>query len=192
MKQIPWLKKVRWTDVLFGIFLLLLILPQTRRSLQIGANKLKVLLWTPGIEKEADRAQVAPFKYSVRNQQGAYGQIPVAQGELTFFSFWATWCPPCVAEMPSIASLYEDYGDRVNFILVTRENPEKVNTFLEKRGWDVPVYFHTEAVPEVLKSGSLPTTYVIDGEGRILIKEIGAANWNSDKVRTLLDQHLAK
>ena len=58
---------------------------------------------------------------------------------------------------------------------------------MTKKGYDLPVYIAQMQAPEILQSNSLPTNYIIDATGNIIIKEIGAADWNSAKVRTLLD-----
>lgn len=93
-----------------------------------------------------------------------------------------------MAELPSIEALYQDYGETINFVLVTRETPEVVNRFLQKKGYTLPVYFPLSQLPETLQSNSIPTNFLIDGKGNILIKETGAANWNSKKVREVLDE----
>ena len=107
-------------------------------------------------------------------------------------NLWATWCPPCVAELPGFATLYADYKDKVEFAFVANDDQEKVLTFLEKKGYDLPVYFQVSATPKALESGSIPVTYIIDKKGDLVVDKTGAANWNSDKVRNLLDQLLAQ
>ncbi|WP_338039136.1 TlpA disulfide reductase family protein [Maribacter litopenaei] len=47
----------------------------------------------------------------------------VGDGEITFISYWATWCPPCIAELPSIDGLYQDYGDKISFLMISNEDP---------------------------------------------------------------------
>lgn len=185
-------KKVKWSDLLFGVFILLLIIPQTRKPIQVGINQLKVKVWSPSLELEETAIKIPAFDYSVQDLEGVNNQLPIGDGRITFLSFWATWCAPCVAELPSISALYQDYGDNVNFVLVTHEEPEVVKSFLTKKGYELPVYFPFSQVPEALQSKSIPTNFLIDGEGKLRIKETGAANWNSKKVRALLDGLLEK
>ena len=188
------LKKTRfkWTDILFGVFVLLLLIPQTRQPIQVAVNKAKLWVWSPSITTEEESVIVPSFAYSTRNLEGKQVVHQVGDGEITFISFWATWCAPCVAELPSINALYQDYGGQVNFMLLTREHAEVVNAFLEKRDMDLPVFVPLVKAPPQLKSSSLPTNYLIDTDGTILIEETGAANWNSKKVRALLDGLLEK
>lgn len=178
---------MKWSDFLFGILLLLLLIPQTGKPIQVAINKAKILVWNPTIQDESKIEVVKPFDYSLVNLKDVRVVNRIGDGKPVFLSFWATWCPPCVAELPSIESLYRDYGDHIDFILITNEKTDVVKAFLEKTEMNIPVFFPLAEVPKVLQSSSLPTNYLIDQEGNILIKEIGAANWNSKKVRDLLD-----
>ncbi|MEJ2595515.1 MAG: TlpA disulfide reductase family protein, partial [bacterium] len=105
-----------------------------------------------------------------------------------FLNIWATWCPPCIAEMPGISNLHDDFSEEVNFILISNENPEIIWAFLEKNGYaDLPVYY-ASYIPRDFMSQSIPATFIVDGEGTVVLKKLGAARWNSDKTRKLLDQ----
>ncbi|MEP3372575.1 MAG: TlpA disulfide reductase family protein [Maribacter dokdonensis] len=185
-------RKFKISDVIFALFILLLLIPQTRTPIQVAINKLKVVVWSPSLEDANDQDQVAPFQYAVTDLQGASRNVAVGEGKVTFISYWATWCPPCIAELPGIQRLYDVYGDRVNFLLLTQETPEKVERFVRKKGYELPIYFPKMQAPEVLQENSIPTNYVIDAQGTIIIKETGAADWNSSKVRNLLNGLLAK
>jgi len=183
---------VGWSDVFFTLFIILLIIPQTRMPLQVGINRLKVALWSPRVYTELEMERVGSFDYLVRDIHGRKSIKGIGKGKITFLGFWATWCAPCIAELPSIQALYEDYGDEVDFMLVTKEEATEVQRFLERKALTLPVYVPLGEVPDVLHSKSLPTNYIIDGNGTILSKEQGAADWNSKKVRGLLDGLLAK
>jgi len=185
-------RKFKISDIIFVIFIALLLIPQTRTPIQVALNKLKVAVWSPSVEDEEDQEQVVPFEYVVQELNGTIKHIAIGKGKITFLSYWATWCPPCIAELPGIQALYTDYGDNVEFVLLTQEETTKVQRFITKKGYDVPVYIPQMQAPEILQSNSLPTNYVIDAKGNIIIKETGAADWNSKKVRTLLDGLLSK
>lgn len=186
------LRKPKISDIIFVLFIALLLIPQTRTPIQVALNKLKVAVWSPSVEDEEDREQVVPFTYAVQDLNGTPKHIAIGQGKVTFLSYWATWCPPCIAELPEIQALYSNYGDKVNFVLLTQEDSEKVQRFITKKGYDLPVYIPQMQAPEVLQSNSLPTNYIIDAKGNIIIKETGAANWNASKVHELLDGLLFK
>ena len=123
---------------------------------------------------------------------GLSKEVAVGSGKVTFISYWATWCPPCIAELPSIASLYKDYGNRIQFLLITNERPAVVEQFLIKKNFNLPAVIPQMETPEALFERSIPTNYIIDGNGTIVIKEKGASDWNSKNVRTTLDALLAE
>ena len=104
----------------------------------------------------------------------------------------ATWCPPCVAEMPSFLKLYEDYGDKVDFFFVANDKKDKVTAFLQKKGYEFPVYFEKSRGPELLSSNSIPATFILNKSGEIVVDERGVADWNSDSTRALLDTLIAE
>ncbi|APQ17283.1 TlpA family protein disulfide reductase [Maribacter hydrothermalis] len=183
-------RKIKISDIIFVVFILLLIIPQTRTPIQVAVNKLKVAVWSPSIQDEGNQNEVSPFQYAVIDLQGNTKSIGIGKGRVTFLSYWATWCPPCIAELPGIQELYKDYGGKVNFVLLTQEEPEKVQRFVSKKGYELPIYFPQMQTPEILEENSIPTNYVIDANGKIIIKETGAADWNSKKVRKLLDELL--
>jgi len=185
-------RKFKISDIIFVAFILLLLIPQTRTPIQVAVNKLKVVVWSPSVEDEKNQDQIVPFQYAVTNLQGDTKSISVGKGKVTFISYWATWCPPCIAELPGIQQLYDAYGDRVNFLLLTQETPEKVERFVRKKGYELPIYFPQMQTPAILQENSIPTNYVIDAQGSIIIKETGAADWNSSKVRNVLNELLAK
>ena len=185
-------RRLKGSDVLFVVFCALLLIPQTRAVIQVGVNRIKVAVWSPSVQAAEDQIQLRPFDYAVSDIKEENRTVAIGKGKVTFLSYWATWCPPCLAEMPSIQELYIDYGDKVQFLLLTQEDPQVVQRFLNKKGYNLPVYFPQMNAPENLSSKSIPTNYVIDAHGTILIKETGAADWNSQKVRTLLDGLLAQ
>ncbi|GMN07688.1 hypothetical protein MTsPCn5_30770 [Croceitalea sp. MTPC5] len=180
-------RKFKISDILFGLFILLLLVPQTRKPIQVALNSLKVIVWTPSALAEEYQTQIAPFDYQLATVDGAETSISIGKGKVTFISYWATWCPPCIAELPSIQKLYNDYGNQVDFVLITDESVEKVKAFLAKKQYELPVFISRMPAPTMLSEPSIPTNYLVDQNGKIVIKEKGASDWNSKKVREVLD-----
>jgi peroxiredoxin len=88
--------------------------------------------------------------------------------------------------MPALQSLYNDFGEDVVFLFITGDESDRVNKFMTSRDLDFPVYYYFTQVPSLLSSNKLPTTYLIDENQEIVIEKVGAAKWNSEKVRDLL------
>ena len=185
-------KKFSWQNLLFIAILLLLLIPQTRTPIQVALNKVKVALFSPSAFAKADQQQLKPFTYRLTSLDGTSQNVSIGTGRVIFISYWATWCPPCIAELPSIENLYKDYGDRVDFLLITNEEAPVVAKFMSKKGYSLPAVLPAMQTPEQLFERSIPTTYIIDKTGRIIIKEKGASNWNSNTVRATLDELIAQ
>lgn len=145
--------------------------------LSAGAAVLKTEMQTP----------LDTYQWQLDDLKGDVLNFEAQKGEVVFINFWATWCPPCVAEMPGLQKLYNDYGDKVTFLFVAKDRRERVNQFLEKKGYELPVYYAMTKDPDVLASKVLPTTYIIDRKGKIRIAKTGSSDWNGTQTRTLLD-----
>ena len=185
--------KGKWTlffDILFYVFILLLLIPDTRIPMISLLKKLTltapIKIKTPTETKVSETDYQWPFK----TMSGESKSLEDIKGEVVFLNFWATWCPPCIAEMPGIQRLYEEYGNKVKFILISTEKPEVLQTFLEKKQYTFPVYIQNYQTPEIFRSNSIPTSFIISGDGNIVMKKKGAAKWNSKKIKNLFDNLL--
>lgn len=108
--------------------------------------------------------------------------------KVLFINFWATWCPPCIAEMPGINELYgQTASDDVAFLMIsTDEDFNKAKTFVERKEFDFPIYKPLSTIPSGLQSRVLPTTYIVGKDGKIVVKHQGMADYNNEKMKTLL------
>lgn len=185
----PFLKK-NWSNILFFVFLALLIIPQTRMPIQVFVQRL--ISFSPSEKAEDKRETLQDYNWNLSQLDAEEINFSESKGNVIIVNFWATWCPPCVAEMPSFQKLYDIYGDKVDFYFVTSEEPEKVTRFMQKNAYTLPIFLQRIKAPEALQSSALPTTYLISKSGEIVIEETGAADWNSKKMRSLLDKLLAK
>ena len=177
-------------NLLFLAVLALLIIPQTRTPIQVFVQRL--ISFSPSETDAEERKQLTDYTWSLTSLENERIDFSDSEGKVVLLNFWATWCPPCIAEMPSLQNLYDEYGERVDFYLVTSEKPEIVERFMNKKGYTFPVYIQQTKAPKVLFSQSLPTTYLISKEGGIIIKETGAADWDSEKTKKIIDGLLVK
>lgn len=106
-----------------------------------------------------------------------------------FVNFWATWCKPCITEMPSIVELRDSLSEApIMFMLITNETPGQTGNFLSERNIDIPSYHMINAV-EAFELIGFPTTLLINPEGRIVMRSEGAENWieKEDEIRRLIN-----
>jgi hypothetical protein len=93
--------------------------------------------------------------------------------------------------MSEIQSLYEKWGQKVYFMLVTNEKPDVVKPFMEKNGYLMPVfYLSVTPPPKALSFSSLPTTFIISREGKVVTRKTGAANWDSRATEKIFEELL--
>jgi thiol-disulfide isomerase/thioredoxin len=167
----------------FVLLLVILFVPSAKAMLMQGL--MQIGLFKPDTEvKTAGMLPIEQGSATIRfsDSKGKTFTLQDLKGKVVFLNFWATWCPPCLAEMPSINKLYERYKNdpQVVFVLVDADGKlDKAQAYLDRKQFDLPVYTLDTAVPDVLFSGSLPTTVVLDKQGRISYNESGAANYAS-------------
>lgn len=103
-------------------------------------------------------------------------------GKTVFVNFWATWCPPCVAEMPGIHKLYkqlEKEKDVVFLMISVDEETEKARQFIQRKSFEFPLYFPATAFPEGFNHQSIPATFVVSPEGKIVYQREGMASYGN-------------
>ncbi|MFN2260660.1 MAG: TlpA family protein disulfide reductase [Psychroflexus sp.] len=182
--------KKHWGNILFVGIVLLLVIPQTRLPIQVMINK--IISFSPSEITESDRERLTDYNWTIQDENLNSVNFGESKGNLILVNYWATWCGPCIAEMPSLQALYDDYNEDMDFYFVTSEKKITVDKFIAKEELDLPIYYLTSQPPKLLQSRSLPTTYVIDQDGHIIFKKTGAANWNSKTVRRTLDDLIQK
>lgn len=105
-----------------------------------------------------------------------------------FLNFWGTWCPPCRKEWPSIQRLYDRRKENVDFVLIAMKDEETtVRKFLKENNYTVPVYIAQSPISEKILPKVFPTTFLLDKNGRILIKEDAATDWDAESIHQFID-----
>lgn len=127
----------------------------------------------------------ADYSWAVADLDGNPVTFDRFKGKAVFLNIWATWCPPCVGELPSIARLAANPALKdVAFICAaTDETRDDVKRFVERQGkeWTMTV-LHATDLPPVFVTEGIPATFLIAPDGRIVSAEIGAADWDDPKV----------
>lgn len=168
-------------DIFFWVLLLLLIIPGPRKVISTSLNRVILQVKNPGIKSEENQVALSDqdYKWILQTDDDLPFALNEYRGKVIFLNFWATWCPPCVAELPEIQRAYEKHGEDVAFLLVTNQDRQVVESFMEKYGYALPVHYSRTNPPGVFQSSSIPTTFIISREGRIVTRKTGAVNWDS-------------
>ncbi len=176
------------SDIFFYVFILLMIIPATRKPLSTAL--IKATMRKPNVKTEASVPMLVEEDYTMTfmDMNGKMVSLSDFKDEVILVNFWATWCPPCRAEMPSLQKLYDSYGDKITMLLVSNEDQNVINQYLTENNYNLPIYIQRSSYTSSFQVGSIPTTFVIAKDGRIVSSKKGAANWNSEKFKRELDQ----
>lgn len=124
------------------------------------------------------RGNIAP-NFTLETLEGEVLSLSDFKGKKIFINFWATWCPPCRAEMPDIQKFSEDEDVIVLAINLTHTEDSllTVDNFIQEKGFDFPVLVDENGeVSELFRVQAYPTSYMIDTSGRIQFVALGAMN----------------
>lgn len=115
------------------------------------------------------------------------------KGKVVLLNFWATWCPPCKAEMPSFNRLYREMRPRgLEIIAVSNDNAiSYVKEYLTKNSFDFRVLWdENKNITKKYKVFTVPTTFLIDKQGIIVEKFLGEYTWTSPEIRKKIEKLL--
>ncbi len=148
-------------------------------------------LFQPDTDDIEGGAPTVAMDFRMVDGQGRPVDAADLAGKVIFLNLWASWCPPCLAEMPNVDALYADYAgdERVAFVLLNVEDDfTKGKDYVSRHGYGFPIYQLRGNLPEALRSGTLPTTYVISPTGEVVVTHKGMARYDTRKFRALLDR----
>ncbi len=168
-------------DIFFWLLLILLVIPGPRRVISTSINRVALTIKNPGMIAEDKQVSLSEddYNWSFLDDRGERAKLSQFSDSPVFLNFWATWCPPCVAELPEIQKTWEKHGESVSFLLLTNQEPAVVDAFMKKHGFSFPVHYTDSATPQVFEHSSIPTTYIISPDGKIVVRKKGAVNWDS-------------
>lgn len=186
------MKKIKSSNLIIVVIVLLLLIPQTRKPIQVLVNKGIALFVKPSPIEVSERKHITNFNWILKNVHAETFNFEDAKGKVIVLNFWATWCPPCIAEMPSLEKLYQDYSSNedILFLFVSNEDSDILNKFMVDKNYNFPVYQPLTQYPSEFNVTSIPRTFIIDKNGAIVIDKSGAADWYSDSVRNTIDSLL--
>ncbi len=180
----------RISNGVFFIFVLLLLIPFTRTQVQIFLTR--YISFSPGVIDKESRETLDTYEWSLQGITAQNLDFTTAKNKVVLVNFWATWCPPCVAELPSMQKLYDRYKNKVAFVFVSNEQDSILHKFMKTNEYDFPVYRAISNTPPALYGKSLPLTYVLDKKGDIVIRKEGAADWDTSEMNQTMEKLLAE
>lgn len=130
-------------------------------------------------------------RIALEDLQGAPIMLNNLKGKVVFLNYWATWCKPCVKEMPSISKASKMLKDEpVVFIVASDEDLVKIQKFVSKLSYEFE-FAHSLTSVFDLDIKALPTTMIISPEGKIVFNEIGGRDWSTDRNIELIKRFIS-
>lgn len=119
---------------------------------------------------------------------GSSIQLSSMKGKKVFVNLWATWCPPCVAEMPSIQQLYSTSANEgAEFVLISFDKDfETAKAWIRKKGLNLPVYAVEGELPELFNVDGIPSTFIFNEEGKLIFRQTGSEDYSKSKFAEML------
>ncbi len=157
------------------------------RSFTASAASLEPLLRAAGLSVMSTPTPAVDFQ--LPDVAGRVYRLRDQRGKVVFLNFWATWCPPCLHEMPLMEAIHQSLRQRpfVMWAVDMQERQEEVTLFMQDQGFHFLALLDSDGrVSANYVVLGLPTTYLIDCTGMVVGKAVGPRQWDNDATRTLL------
>jgi thiol-disulfide isomerase/thioredoxin len=142
-------------------------------------------------EKPADQTQptvssaITIEKVKLVNLDGLQVDLKKYAGKALFINFWATWCKPCIEEMPSIQNAIAALKEKnIEFLFASDESKEEISAFISQNKYAFNFLISTNQ--EELNVLGLPTTFIFNPNGKLMYSDVGARKWDSPESLDLL------
>ncbi|MGH7932572.1 MAG: peroxiredoxin family protein [Candidatus Binataceae bacterium] len=150
----------------------------------------------PGLTKvdtpPVPAGEMAPG-FTLTDLKGQKISLSSLRGKVVFLNIWATWCPPCREEMPSIESLYKEFHKDGNFVILAVSQDvagaKAVIPYVKQNGLTFTVLLDPRnAVGEAYSVSGIPETFIIDQQGRIVAHHLGPYDWSNSEIHDALQE----
>ena len=173
------------SDIFFIVFLVALVIPSSRTKVMAGINYLKAKVISPKVNEQViAQLSDADFSWQLIDNKNNTVNLSDFKGKIIYINFWATWCGPCIGEMPEIQTFYNKFKDNkdVVFIIASSENLDVIQKFIADEGYTFPVFSIQSQVPAIMEYNTIPTSFLINKTGGIVLHHTGVAKWGGEKM----------
>ena len=150
----------------------------------------KLFAATPTVISAENRGKVLTYDWKLKRSDWSFFNFKEAEAKVVFINFWATWDLPSRAQLDDIQLLYNRYGEKMKFYIITNEEREMPEEMMERKGYTFPITYEIvgEQSPiKLLKEGG---SYLLDKKGNIVVHQTAIADWDNKTVYDLIDSLL--
>ena len=179
-----------WSLAAFAVFFLLCSFPVRAQSSSGGGQDMARVFREAGLPLLRQRVSPRDFSLPLASAPGETVRLSSLKGKVVFLNFWATWCPPCRVEMPSMEALYNKYKERGLEILAVNcgESAEEVTSFMRNNNFTFPTVLDSDnRMSNIYGIQGIPTSFLIDREGYIVARLVGSIDWNTSRIHAALE-----
>ena len=161
-----------------GLFILCGLILSTTNLIRLRGS-----LFSPG-RATLEKVNITPdLRWTVEDMDGKSFSMEQLRGQVTVVNVWATWCPPCRQELPSLEKLSNAFqGSSVHVMEISEESPKVVSAFLKRYPYHLSFYVRSTGLPSEFQTEAIPATYILNKEGHIVERKIGSARWDDPQV----------
>ncbi len=173
------LRKRTWINLLIIAVVLSFFVTPLGYYAKLWANR--AFAASPEFIEASDRRPIADYQWRLKDEQWNVFNFERSRHKVVFVYFWQSWKLPSQAELKSIQAFYDRFSRQVEFYIVTNEDREPVEAFMEKYGYTFPVTYLIigDVAPFEFE---VPSSYLIDKKGGIAIEQHGIADWDDKKL----------
>ncbi|MEC7264412.1 MAG: TlpA disulfide reductase family protein [Bacteroidota bacterium] len=152
----------------------------------------RLFSFSPPVIEQSERQKIMDYDWKLKDEEWNFFNFEKSKGRVVLINLWASWKLPSEAELASIQQLYDKYKGKMDFYIITNENRPPVEAFMAEHKFTFPVTYLIIGEKMPIDSEKVPSSYLIDKSGNIVVYKEGIADWSTGKVYKLLDQLIAE
>jgi len=148
----------------------------------------RIFSFSPPIIEQSERQKITDYDWVLKDEEWNFFNFEKSKGRVVLINLWASWKLPSEAELASIQQLDDKYKGKMDFYIITNENRPPVEAFMAEHNFTFPVTYLIIGEKMPIDSSKVPSSYLIDKSGNIVVYKEGIADWSTGKVYRLLDE----
>ncbi len=152
----------------------------------------RLFAFSPPVIEESQREKINDYDWRLKDENWDFFNFEKSKDNVVFINLWASWRLPSEAELASIQELYDKYKGKVDFYIISNEERAPVEAFMEEHNFTFPVTYLIIGEKMPINPEKVPSSYLIDKSGNIVIHKEGIADWSNRKIYKLLDKLIAE